>query len=638
MATKAKRTKKTSPEQVETKPVGLDLSAFLPGKGADLDEYLKDVPEPGTKKPKGKKAAAAAEPEVPSGPMMSVHPMELAAMMEKSMKLANAQHDNENELPASAASLGIDQDFVTSEKGGGTYDYSTGRYYHPKSLSSDLSHFTEFHRLHNLVSDALEKHSALQNITNETTEEGRTRRVGPFDGVDTHLLRASRAITDSMQKHMEGKALTEEKQQGVNAVSTPGSMVGFVNAITHLKNASKELSRRTNGDFKDIKELANNLHQSYIHHVEGAGSHIALASDEQRELELRNRAGRAPDEPAKPEPMRLPLERPGYADVRRRIRRDKAQEIQEIAAGRRPQTAQPVVGKPREMFMAKPANVKSEMDWSAQENEVSPEEGKAQSIARTQTSMAESAARLEGANNAARELRRRQVRRALNNPEVQRQNSLQRADLSYRVEKLNTPFPQPESRIAAFRAQQEGTSLTTGKEQKGTGLRTTEAFQSRLASEDAKNKQIVQDHIDRGEIAEAAAHHYRTLEPTRTIKQQESLIKKIKNNPHRYLAENGFAAGEPPRKEQERVDVPGRAPARIRTKAKPAVGAGGQIVSRAKINRQNQKESFGQGTSASSPYRPEASAEYEAKLAESDQATREADASGRSQRIRKMGL
>jgi hypothetical protein len=581
----SKKLQSSSPENVETKQVSL-LGGFLPGKEADLDEYLKDVPSPSA--PKERPAKKKAKAEAPAEVMGSSNE-EFAGMTERAMRLAHAQEDSQDELAASPESLGLKKDaFITTKAG--TYDYQTGRHFTAKALSSDLGHFSEFHRLHNMVSDALEKHSALQKISTE----GRT---GPFDEVDQHLTRASRAITAAMANHIDGEHMSKEEGTNLGAAVVPGSLTGFGNAITHLKNASKELAKRTNGEFKGIEGLATTLHAGYAYHVENSTSGMALASDSQRELEERARAGDSNE--------RLAQTRPP----------------QTIAAPFKKMVRGPevVVGKPREMFVANPSRVKPElkMNYVPREDEPTLEEGKAAYNARINEQMAASRAEQERKISNWREKRRARVQAVLDSPKFAERSLSQRIALGERVASQATPFPQPEGRMAAFRAQQEGTSLTTGKQQRGTSYGHANRdviLQSHSAYRETQSK-IVQGHIDNGDIAEAAAHHFRTMSELMTLKQEQKTISKIKNNPHRYLAENGFDTGAAPRSVQERSATPGRAPERIRVKSQPATGSSGDIVSRAKLNNPRKIE-FSQGTSSTTPFRPGAAEEYEAKLNE----------------------
>lgn len=569
-----------------------DLASFLPGKDTNLDEYLKDVPAVGTVAPKSTAKETAPEaPSASSESMMGVRPAELSSMIEKSMNIAKAQESSSERLAAPATALGIDKDFVTSEKGGGTYDYQTGMYFHPKALSSDLRHFEEFHRLHNLVSHALEKHSALQDISNETTKEGRSRRVGPFDQVDTHLLRASRAISDAMQHHMEGKAESYTVGKNLGETARAGAVTGFGNAIEHLKRASDELSKRTNGEFKGIHTLADNLHAGYQHHIGDVVVNMALAGDSQQALEAQAsvRGDEFGDAP-KPEAQRLPLGRKGYNVVRSRIRKAKDLELTEEAAGRRPRTGKVVTGSPREMFMAKPANVKLEMDWKPQENEVDRATGEAQTSERIRNVSDANAKELGGKIEAWRDRNRARVRSVLANPKFKARAERQRQTLAATLDSRATPFPQPESRVNAFRAQQEGTTLTTGKPQRGTSISAaTSVVTDSVASHEATHRAIIESHIASGNIQEAALHHYKNLDLSlRPYKDKETGVwtdkstDEIKRNPYRYLAKHGFDVGQRPRPEAKREEGGSE---RIRVRQAPAVNTVGEVVSRAKLNK-----------------------------------------------------
>jgi hypothetical protein len=601
MATKTPKNKtskkltSSSPENVETKQVSL-LGGFLPGKEVDLDEYLKDVPAPAAPKEKSvkKKAKAEAPAEV-----MSSSNEEFAGMTERAMRLAHAQEDSQDELAASPESLGLKKDAILTTKAG-TYDYQTGRHFTAKAISSDLGHFTEFHRLHNMVSDALEKHSAIQKISTQGKPgpfDDVPGRTGPFDGVDIHLTRASRAITAAMEKHIDGENMSKEVGTNLGATVLPGSVTGFGNAITHLKNASKRLETLTNNEFKGIEGLATTLHAGYVHHVEDTTSGLALASDSQRELEERARTGDSDEKLSETRPP------------------------QTVAAPFKKMTRGPevTVGNPREMFVANPSRVKPElkMDYASREDEPTPEEGRAAFTARINEQDAASRAELQGKISNWREKNRARVRSVLENPRFAERSAAQRGELSQRLATQETPFPQSEGRMAAFRKQQEGTYLTTGKEQRGTSvLDTSKDVIAQVHSEyHEKHSKIVQAHIDNGDIAEAAAYHFRTMSKPMTLKQDQKTISKIKNNPHRYLSENGFDTGAAPRTVQERSAAPGRTPERIRVKSQPATGSSGEIVSRAKLNNPRKIE-FSQGSSPTTPFRPGAPEEYEAKLNE----------------------
>jgi hypothetical protein len=594
----SKKLKSSSPENIETKQVSL-LGGFLPGKEADLNEYLKDVPAPAA--PKEKPAKKKEKAQAPAQVLSSSNAL-FAVLTKRAMRMAHAQEDNQDELAASPESLGLKKNAILTTKEG-TYDYQTGRHFTAGAIGSDLSHFTEFHRLHNIVTDALEKHSALQKIS----ADGDGNRAGAYDPVDAHLHRASRAITHAMTSHLSGQNLSKEVGTNLGKTVMPGSVTGFANAIEHLKNASKELETRTNGQFKGIDALADTLHAGYAYHVEEATSGLALASDSQKELEERARAGDNNErllETRPPQTVAAPFKR----------------------MVRGPEVA---VGKPREMFVANPSRVKPElsMDYAPREGEPTREEGSAALTARINEQDAASRAELQGKISNWREKNRARVRSVLDNPRFAQKNEAQRAELSERVKDLATPFPQPEGRMAAFRSQQEGTSTTNAEQQRGSSLRAAApAIQTSVAQYDQANRAIVQGHIDRGDLLEAATHHFKTVAGAPSAKQQEirkqadgsftsNIAYRIKTNPHRYLAQQGYAVGAPPRAPQEREVTPGRTPARIRVKAEPATGSSGEIVSRAKLNNPRKRE-FSQGSSAATPFRPGAAEDYEAKLNE----------------------
>jgi hypothetical protein len=632
----SKKLKSSSPENVETKQVSL-LGGFLPGKEADLNEYLKDVPAPAApeKKPAKKKEKAQAPAEV-----LSSSNALFAVLTERAMRMAHAQEDSQDELAASPKSLGLKKGAVLTTKDG-TYDYQTGRHFTAGAISSDLSHFTEFHRLHNMVADALDKHSALQKISAE--DDG--RRTGVYDDVDAHLHRASRAITHAMTSHLSGQNLSKEVGTNLGKTVIPGSVTGFANAIEHLKNASKELETRTNGQFKGIDALADTLHAGYAYHVEEATSGLALASDSQKELEERARTKESVERLAETRPPQTvapkAVETLGQQRARgKRIEAASFPNALQDPSARVTRNLMPLGGRMTDSQVAwlqeperSPSSAPSDTTdtplpgFEKEKPERTREEGSAALTARINEQDAASRAELQGKISNWREKNRARVRSVLDNPRFAERSATQREELSQRLATQETPFPQPEGRMAAFRSQQEGTSTTNAEQQRGSSLRAAApAIQTSVAQYDQANRAIVQGHIDRGDLLEAATHHFKTVAGAPSAKQQEirkqadgsftsNIAYRIKTNPHRYLAQQGYAVGAPPRAPQEREVTPGRTPARIRVKAEPATGSSGEIVSRAKLNNPRKGE-FSQGSSAATPFRPGAAEEYEAKLNE----------------------
>jgi len=578
----ATKTKKAAPKKKAAEPTTDSFSQFLPQAGQDVHEYLKGVSLDPSRIP------GRADPEPEPKPSVTVRPLEMASMMERQVKMSRAQDISQEELAAPKEALGVKSDFVTSQKGGGTYDYGTGAYYHPNSYGSSLSHFTEFHRIHNIVEHALDKHSALATID---VAPGSNTRTGPYDEVAKHLRRASGSIDRALAKHTEGALLSKEQGPASIGPIDRGAVSHFTEAIQHLKNASSELSVRTNGEFASIDSLASSLHDSYKKKIDSASSALSLMTAQQRKLEKRGLIRDEDDTPAKPEALRLPLGRKGYNVVRNRIRKAKDAELVEEAAGRRPRTGAVVAGAPREMLIAKPANVSGGMNFKPQKNEVDPETGRQQISERITSKMAESAKVAETALSTVREKRRKAAQKAFNTPERIQENQAQREDLRAEVISRSTPFPQSEGRMTAFRAQQEGTSLTTGKPQRGTAVRDAPMLTDSVTSRETAHRAIIEGHIAEGNITQAALHHYKNLGDVLRPKQDKDTGKwtdaaqqEIARNPYRYLAKHGFDAGTKPRQVQERTEAPGRATPRIRVTAAPATGPTGQIVSRAKLN------------------------------------------------------
>lgn len=599
----ATKTKKAAPKKKAAEPTTDSFSQFLPQAGQDVHEYLKGVSLDPSRIP------GRADPEPEEKPSVTVRPLEMASMMERQVKMSRAQETSQEELAAPKEALGVKSDFVTSQKGGGTYDYGTGAYYHPNSYSSSLSHFTEFHRIHNIVEHALDKHSDLATVD---VAPGTNTRTGPYDTVAAHLRRASKSIDQALAKHTEGALLsTEQGPKSIGPIDR-GAVSHFTEAIEHLKNASSELSVKTNGEFASIDSLANSLHDGYKQKIDGATSALSLMTPEQRKIEKRGLIRDEDETPSKPEAQRLPLL---SAD-------ESAAQSAATAATRASRKPAYKAGAPREMFMAKPTNVSGGMKFKPQNNEVDPETGKQQISERIQSKMETSTKDALAAFENTRQQRRRVARAEFNDPQRRQQNTEQAESLKAEVESRATPFPQSEGRMTAFRAQQEGTSLTTGKPQRGTSVSDAPIVVKAMTAHETAHRATIESHIANGNITEAALHHYRNLGDVLRPKQDKDTGKwtdaaqqEIARNPYRYLAKHGFDAGTKPRQVQERTEAPGRAASRIRTTAAPATGPTGQIVSRAKLNTASPTSP----RVAPSMFSSETAEQYEARQAEDKQ-------------------
>lgn len=509
------------------------------------------------------------------------------------------------------------------------YSYSLGQPTFSQAVLPSVEHFEDLHEL----AAKIEAHAAAHDAflgANDMHPDDREAATGHLDKVWSALADFHKSNSAGITKHLSGNAYTATSAERImprgrrNVADVVGSegalgsighhrdaVAHLTAAVGHLRNASVFSGLGVDRNVNSVPAKAQGIHTDYVNKANEANNTDIISR--LRGTGSLSTAGSADDEvdSAKLLARRLPVQ-PQSRTPRTSVTPGPGVTVQ----GRERQLVAPTSPEVIQETMESQRIKEGRPAWAKSPNQIDVETGK--------QIVTQRVARQTAASQAKQRQKFQNMPSGRGKPmDITPEQMVKDETLNdLRVKKLTQTPPLSPTRKGEFDQFLADARARIAQSEEGSA-RFAEARQRSVARASQQATQQISEHLSNGRYTEAAIAHLHNFgvneaKAPKTYLKHQNLIK---TDPIKYLSQEGYDLG---------IEKPAQTRTKTSRKSRRSKEFFPQEI--------KERETRVPTTPTSSPFTPAAEAEYKSKLIEADKATKEADASGRRQRMTSLGM